>query len=472
MQVGEFILEKKLHCTPSGQRWVARNPYRLEYLLKTFAPGSVNSHDLALYQQEAHLGARFSHPNLVLVERLVHEVRNTWPFGGEPVGSAPWEFVWTAEPWVHGANLADVLAAHGKLPPPAVAAIAVHMLRALACLAGERVTHGAVRPRNVLVDTTGMVRLVDLSSASFRLQRGPTTLADTRADERRFLAPEVVRQVTPAPSCDLFSVGATMAELLTGKPLLPGAMYLPFAETGKGLRRPAASAGQRQPRRGDRTTGAVRSHSEVPDCYRGDFGHWRLVGKQQPFATADELVVLLRGYRPINMKPQPALATAGRSLAQGTPPVGTPSFRNAEVARRPERLVIDAGSREVTFDGERVPIRGREGIQLIAFYFLLVCAATRAAPADGRAGPVVRLGELEDEIEALSGWRYRITPDHSRTIRRRIQQTIEAVLRAAGKAAPKEIVRACDKNEVQLTVTARVNGLSAQLRPEDKPERS
>ena len=472
MQVGEFILEKKLHCAPSGQRWVARNPYRLEYLIKTFAPGSVNSHDLALYQQEAHLGARFSHPNLVLVERLVHEVRNTWPFGGEAVGSAPWEFIWTAEPWVHGANLADVLAAHGRLPPPAVAAIAVHMLRALACLAAERVTHGAVRPRNVLIDTTGMVRLVDLSSASFRLQRGPTTPRLPAPDERRFLAPEVLRQVPPAPSCDLFSVGATMAELLTGKPLLPGAMYLPFAETGRGLRKPAASAAsgnlaevierlvQFDP------TARYQTATEAISA----IGDWW--GKRQPFATADELVVLLRGYRPINMKPQAALAMAGRPLAQGTPHFGTPSFREAEVARRPERLVIDAGSREVTFDGEPVPIRGREGIQLIAFYFLLVCAATRAAPADGRAGPVVRLGELEDEIEALSGWRYRITPDHSRTIRRRIQQTIEAVLRAAGKAAPKEIVRACDKNEVQLTVTARVDGLSAQLRPEDKPERS
>jgi len=80
---------------------------------------------------------------------------------------------------------------------------------------GERVLHGMVVPHLVMVSNEGETRLLGFEA-------GPALAEQAGAlpgEIRRYLAPEARTGAKPAKTGDVFSLGAILFELLTGKPL-------------------------------------------------------------------------------------------------------------------------------------------------------------------------------------------------------------------------------------------------------------
>lgn len=169
---------------------------------------------------EARLGMRLSHPNLLSVLDL-----------GRDEGR-----MFLVREWVDGLGVRRLLqrmwAQKKQMPPAAALRIGVDVLRALHHLhtvrsiswAPEGIVHCAVTPSNILISTAGEVRIGNLfmarphgRAASGTDRRGAPTMIPA------FQAPELSAGRAPEPRSDQFSLGAVLFECLAGEAAFEGA---------------------------------------------------------------------------------------------------------------------------------------------------------------------------------------------------------------------------------------------------------
>ena len=110
-------------------------------------------------------------------------------------------------------SLADRLAAHGPRPAAEVAEVGAAIASALAAAHDVGVVHRDVTPGNVLFDREGVPVLADFGTASIRT-RGSEQIVGTA----EYLDPEVRRGALPGVASDVYGLGVTLYEALTGAP--------------------------------------------------------------------------------------------------------------------------------------------------------------------------------------------------------------------------------------------------------------
>ncbi|RPH36950.1 serine/threonine protein kinase [bacterium] len=126
--------------------------------------------------------------------------------------------------YVAGRSLKDVIA-DGKQRTFAFAEkVAVHVLRGLATAHAQGIIHRDIKPGNILVSAAGTVRITDFGLAQISV--APTlTTEGTIVGTPAYLAPELLRGEAADARADLFSLGATLVEILNGKQLFEGSTY-------------------------------------------------------------------------------------------------------------------------------------------------------------------------------------------------------------------------------------------------------
>jgi serine/threonine protein kinase len=168
---------------------------------------------------EARLGMRLSHPNLLAILDL-----------GRDEGR-----MFLVREWVDGLGVRRLLqriwAQKEEMPPAAALRIGVEVLRALHHLhtlgsvpwAADGIVHCAVTPSNVLLSTAGEVRIGNLFMAR------PHGRAASPSDRRprasmipAYQAPEVTAGRPPEPRSDQFALGAVLFECLAGERAFEG----------------------------------------------------------------------------------------------------------------------------------------------------------------------------------------------------------------------------------------------------------
>lgn len=169
-----------------------------------------------MFCDEARVHAGLDHPNLVAVLDF-----------GEHEGE-----LYMAMEFVEGTNLADVMGIAGqrrRIPLAPSLRIAREILSGLAHVhaasdpsgAPFGLVHRDVAPGNVLLGTSGEVKLTD-----FGIVRSAAAESRTLPGELRgklgYVSPEQAMGAKVDARSDLFSVGVLLAEMLTGEPLFPG----------------------------------------------------------------------------------------------------------------------------------------------------------------------------------------------------------------------------------------------------------
>jgi formylglycine-generating enzyme required for sulfatase activity len=166
---------------------------------------------VARFEREARLASSVRHPNLVAM-----------------LGSGFEEnLAWIAFEIVGGGSLKDRLKAEGRLPWREVARIGAQIARGLAAIHGAGLIHRDVKPANVLLDSQGNAKVSDLGLA--RRSRGSQGLSVdlTRTGEilgtLEYASPEQIDGSKNIDArTDLYSLGATLYDLLTGHPPFHG----------------------------------------------------------------------------------------------------------------------------------------------------------------------------------------------------------------------------------------------------------
>jgi len=119
--------------------------------------------------------------------------------------------------FVAGGTLADRVKTDGAQPVEDVIRWAGEVLEVLAYLHENRVVHRDIKPSNLLVAEDGSVKLSDLGLVRSLDRSSDLTRTMEGVGTPRFMAPEQLRGEEPSPSCDLYSFGVTLFQLLTGR---------------------------------------------------------------------------------------------------------------------------------------------------------------------------------------------------------------------------------------------------------------
>ena len=172
---------------------------------------------LRLFEDEGAIHAALSHPNIV---RLIGK-------GEDQAGP------FLLFEHVDGTDL-DVLlhrafAEHKGLDVEAVLAVAIPLLKALACAhecvgkdgVSLEVVHRDVSPGNVLLGKDGTVKLADFGVASSTLKNERTVAGELKG-KFAYMAPEQTRGEAVTPRTDLFAAGIVLHECLRGARLFDG----------------------------------------------------------------------------------------------------------------------------------------------------------------------------------------------------------------------------------------------------------
>jgi eukaryotic-like serine/threonine-protein kinase len=118
---------------------------------------------------------------------------------------------------VDGPSLADVLATEGRLDPHEVVEVAAQALAGIARAHEADLLHRDVKPGNLLRHPDGTIKVTDFGVAEAADAPGLTRTGFV-IGTRSYLAPERRRGRPADRRTDLYALGATLAELLNGRP--------------------------------------------------------------------------------------------------------------------------------------------------------------------------------------------------------------------------------------------------------------
>eukprot|EP00520_Triparma_pacifica_P017312 CAMPEP_0118635422 /NCGR_PEP_ID=MMETSP0785-20121206/2070_1 /TAXON_ID=91992 /ORGANISM="Bolidomonas pacifica, Strain CCMP 1866" /LENGTH=1196 /DNA_ID=CAMNT_0006526459 /DNA_START=294 /DNA_END=3882 /DNA_ORIENTATION=+ len=102
-----------------------------------------------------------------------------------------------------------------------VAIYVTQTLHGLRYLHEQGVLHRDIKGANILTTKDGSVKLADFGVAMSMSDASVTGTSDQSADvvgSPYWMAPEIIEMQTPTTGCDIWSLGCTIIELLTGKP--------------------------------------------------------------------------------------------------------------------------------------------------------------------------------------------------------------------------------------------------------------
>ena len=210
---GDYALERKLGIGGMAEVWLARamfddRRHPLVVLKRVHGHLSEDQRLLRMFLDEAKLASRLNHPNVVRVL--------DW-------GRVDEDLFLIME-LIDGLDLRTSMDLNaGPLKPPFACALiadacaGLHYAHTLENLSGEplNIVHRDVSPDNIMVDVAGRVRLVDFGIARADISE-VTTQTGLRKGKARYMSPEYLLEHEATPRSDVYAMGATLWELVTG----------------------------------------------------------------------------------------------------------------------------------------------------------------------------------------------------------------------------------------------------------------
>jgi len=153
--------------------------------------------------QEARFAARIEHRNVVRVFDVTHTAAITY----------------IVMEFIRGPSLGRVIADGGALPVGRVARIGLDTIDGLQAGLAQGLIHRDIKPPNILLDDTGVARIVDLGLANPIHDRDEGPLRDsTLIGTRGYMSPEQIADPRGVDfRSDIYSLGVTLREAATGE---------------------------------------------------------------------------------------------------------------------------------------------------------------------------------------------------------------------------------------------------------------
>jgi hypothetical protein len=214
-QIGSYQVVSEINRGGMGIVYHARDPVlRREVAIKVLlAAEGATDEDVKRFQREAQSAARLQHPNIVSIHAIGE-------YEGQPF------FVMD---FVQGRTVKKLLES-GPLQPRVALSITAQAAAALAHAARHGVIHRDVKPANILVNEEGVARIMDFGLARRVDEDLEITQSGTTMGTPSYMSPEQAegRLEQVDAQSDLYSLGAVLYEMLSGRPPFdgPGTMVI------------------------------------------------------------------------------------------------------------------------------------------------------------------------------------------------------------------------------------------------------
>ncbi|GAM16881.1 hypothetical protein SAMD00019534_000560 [Acytostelium subglobosum LB1] len=118
--------------------------------------------------------------------------------------------------FIEGGSLAKIAKRYGNFQEPLLSRYISQVLRGIEYLHDKGVIHRDIKSDNILITKEGVIKLADFGSCTYSALDRKLTVVGTPF----WMAPEVIQMDMNARStaCDIWSLGCTILELLTGSP--------------------------------------------------------------------------------------------------------------------------------------------------------------------------------------------------------------------------------------------------------------
>ncbi len=326
-RIGRYVIVERLGVGAHGAVFRARDEaldrdVAIKVLRDAVEPGSES---LARFEREGRACGRLRHPGIVRIHDVgVHE--------GQP---------YIAMELVRGRSLDTVIAREGRLKPERAAHLFADVAEALAHAHAHGVLHRDVKPANIILDSDGGARLTDFGVARDETGRDGLTATGVMLGSLAYMSPEQCVGGSIGPASDVYSVGASLYEALTGR--------LPFHGASAMAAMVAVTSKQPDP---------VHAHAQdVPVAVEEVTLRCLAKKPEDRFASADELAAALRDAATSTggvAAPPTLFATAGAIVAvlllvalaialvgrRETPAVRAPSAASDGAGSTPDALVL------------------------------------------------------------------------------------------------------------------------------------
>jgi serine/threonine-protein kinase len=310
-------------------------PVALKILRDEYA---ADAQFLARFRSEAQAAAALSHPNIV----NIYDV-------GEDAGRH-----YIVMEYVAGPTLKQVVQQRGALPLAQALELTAQICAAADAAHRNGIVHRDLKPQNVLVNGDGLAKVADFGLAQ------PVTApaapdAATVLGTAHYLSPEQAQGQPATPASDIYAIGVTLYELLTGR--------LPF--DGLTAEEVALKQIQQVP------TPPSELNDRLPPAVDGFVAKAMAKDPAQRYASAREMGSALQAYRQLGegrtipFQPQPGTAVPA---ATGT----VPSARLPHPASAPATFLPP---RSVAAQPVQVAPAASEGVDWTLALLLLVTLA-------------------------------------------------------------------------------------------------
>ena len=226
--VGKYPVVRKLGEGATSEVYLCRDPFNdRDVAVKVAYPESFQDPERGqlfrrLFLTEASLAGKLQHPHICQIYDAVAE---------EKINYLVMEYV-------DGGTLEKYCRAESLLPPARVVEMTFKCTRALEFAQRLGVTHRDLKPANILHTGETNVKISDFGGAL--IAKGETTQV-TSLGSPAYMSPEQVKEQPLDHRTDIYSIGVSMYQLLTGRLPFQGAnnFSLMYAVTGGKLEPPS-----------------------------------------------------------------------------------------------------------------------------------------------------------------------------------------------------------------------------------------
>jgi serine/threonine-protein kinase len=153
------------------------------------------------FLREARSAASLNHPNIVQIYAVSEEEGRHF----------------FAMEYVTGRSLQQILKSSGPLEPTQVARIALQTASGLRAAHDQGIIHRDIKPANLLIDERGLVKIADFGLALVAGGVSRLTATGMFMGTPGYLSPEQCLDQDPDHRTDIYSLGVTLYEALSGK---------------------------------------------------------------------------------------------------------------------------------------------------------------------------------------------------------------------------------------------------------------
>lgn len=163
------------------------------------------------FERDEEFVRRFSHEAKAAAQVAHENIVNMLDVGFDEVPYIVMEFV-------RGQTLKDLIRSVGSIPPRQAVTMVLRILAAVDHAHRNNIVHRDIKPQNILVDESGMIKVADFGIARVTNSSTMTATGDgSFFGSVHYISPEQARGEKADEKSDLYSVGVVLYEMLTGQ---------------------------------------------------------------------------------------------------------------------------------------------------------------------------------------------------------------------------------------------------------------